>query len=243
MTDRGFHDPLWDDYGETPMQYQARKAREGNGYAASDTRKDVPPDIPPIGQEIIGSETAPLEFTPLSDWHGQPIPIRQWGVADRVPAKNVTLLSGEGGVGKTLVLQQLGIATVAKRDWFGVQPAPGPFMGLFCEDDQDEIHRRFDDIAGHYDVPLSAFRDLHIRTMAGEDAILAALNRSGLIQPTELYSRLLAAAVDIRPSIIALDNAADIYAGNENDRQQVRQFVGLLRRTFQHSGIRSLEFT
>ena len=36
-------------------------------------------------------------------------------------------------------------------------------------------------------------------------------------------------ACDIRPKLIVLDNAADIYGGNENDRAQVRQFIGLLR--------------
>jgi RecA-family ATPase len=30
--------------------------------------------------------------------------------------------------------------------------------------------------------------------------------------------------------LIALDTAADMFAGNENDRSQVRQFIGLLRR-------------
>ena len=34
---------------------------------------------------------------------------------------------------------------------------------------------------------------------------------------------------DIRPKLIVLDNAADIYGGNENDRAQVRQFIGILR--------------
>ena len=36
-------------------------------------------------------------------------------------------------------------------------------------------------------------------------------------------------ARDIRPKLIGLDTSADIFAGNENDRAQVRQFIGLIR--------------
>jgi RecA-family ATPase len=38
------------------------------------------------------------------------------------------------------------------------------------------------------------------------------------------------AACEIQPKTLVLDTSADVYAGNENDRMQVRQFVGLLRR-------------
>lgn len=37
------------------------------------------------------------------------------------------------------------------------------------------------------------------------------------------------AIYDIRPRLIVIDNSADVYAGNENDRAQVRQFITLLR--------------
>ncbi len=66
-------------------------------------------------------------------------------------------------------------------------------------------------------------------SLAGEDALLAVPDRSGLIKTTKLLERLHEAACDIRPTLIVLDNAADIYGGNENDRAQVRQFVGILR--------------
>jgi RecA-family ATPase len=41
---------------------------------------------------------------------------------------------------------------------------------------------------------------------------------------------LLRTAEKIKPVLIALDTAADMFGGNENDRSQVRQFIGLLRR-------------
>jgi RecA-family ATPase len=71
-------------------------------------------------------ETAlPLEFIRAANWHSQPIPRRHWAVENRIPLRNVTLLSGEGAIGKSVVLMQLGVAHVLGRDWLGTLPEPG----------------------------------------------------------------------------------------------------------------------
>jgi AAA domain len=54
-------------------------------------------------------------------------------------------------------------------------------------------------------------------------------NARGIIEPTPLFKQLREAALDIRPRSITIDTVADVFAGNENDRSQVRQFVGMLR--------------
>ena len=54
---------------------------------------------------------------------------------------------------------------------------------------------------------------------------MAVPDSKGLIQATKLFGRIREAACDIKPRLIVLDNAADIYGGNENDRAQVRQFI------------------
>jgi RecA-family ATPase len=67
-------------------------------------------------------------------------------------------------------------------------------------------------------------------SFVGQDAVLAAVNRTGRIEPTLVYNRLLEAAGDIKPRLIGIASAANVFAGNENDRSQVQQFVGLLTR-------------
>jgi RecA-family ATPase len=99
-----------------------------------------------------------------------------------------------------------------------------------CEDDDNELHRRLDLIFAHYSAAYRDFENLHLVSLAGKDALMAAPDRTGAIQPTALFNHVLAAACDIRPRLIVLDNSADIYGGNENDRAQVRQFIDLLRR-------------
>jgi RecA-family ATPase len=102
-----------------------------------------------------------------------------------------------------------------------------------CEDDADELHRRLDRIVEHYGATFGAtyqeLKDMHLLSLAGQDAVMAAPDKNGLIQSTKLFGRIHEAACDIQPRLIVLDNSADVFAGSENDRTQVRQFVTLLR--------------
>jgi RecA-family ATPase len=169
-------------------------------------------------------------FLDISNWDGKPIPERRWAVHDRIPLRQPTLLSGEGAAGKTLLLLQLSIAHVLGRDWLGTLPEPGPVIYVGAEDEADELHRRIADILRHYGASFADLDgQLHLLCLAGDDAILGRSDRTGIVQPTPLFARLLEAASDIKPKLIGLDTSADVYAGEENDRSQVRQFIGLLR--------------
>jgi RecA-family ATPase len=177
------------------------------------------------------AEVPPLRFVNIDAWATREPPPREWAVRDRFPLRNVGLLSGDGGVGKTIVLMQLALAHVLAKDWLGMLLEPGPAVYLNAEDDDAEMHRRFAGIVAHYGVAMSDLkRDLHVLALAGQDAVLGYPDRNGTIHPTPLFERLAEAARDIRPKLIALDTSADIFAGNENDRAQVRQFIGLMRR-------------
>jgi RecA-family ATPase len=171
----------------------------------------------------------PLSFVSLADWDSQGVPARQWAVLDRVPSRNVTLFSGEGAAGKSQMLQQLLAGTALGRSWLDTMPEPGPALYLNAEDELGEVHRRLDAIRTFHGVSFADLRNLHLLCLAGQDAVLGAADRTGAVKPTPLFQRIREAACDIRPKIIGLDTAADIFAGNENDRTQVRQFVGLLR--------------
>jgi RecA-family ATPase len=133
-------------------------------------------------------------------------------------------------MGKTLLELQRVVAHVTGQFWLGMEVAQGPAMYIGAEDEADEIQRRVVDIARHYGAKFSAMKgNLHLLSLAGEDAVLAAPNKNRVLQPTPLFWRIKEAACDIRPKLIVLDTSSDIYAGDENDRAQVRQFVGLVR--------------
>jgi RecA-family ATPase len=170
-----------------------------------------------------------LPFINISAWRDQPVPERQWTVKDRIPANNVTLLSGEGSTGKSILSLQLAVAVVLARDWLSALPDPGPALVVCCEDDASELHRRLDLIFTHYGATYTDFAQLHVLPLAGQETLMAAPDRGGIIKTTKLFADVHEAACDIRPKLIVLDNAADIYGGSENDRAQVRQFIGHLR--------------
>jgi RecA-family ATPase len=179
-----------------------------------------------------GGDLEPLPFIDMSKWDDEPAPPRQWAVQDRIPLRQPTLFSGEGAIGKTLLALQLSVAHVLGRDWLGMLPVPGPAIYFGAEDGTDELHRRLADIATHYGTTFAELKNggLRLLSFAGKDAVLGAASRNGIIEPTPLFYRVHKAACEIQPKTIVLDTSADIYAGNENDRMQVRQFVGLLRR-------------
>jgi RecA-family ATPase len=188
---------------------------------------------PPLNEEAKTTEEEnkppPLPFINIAAWLAQPVPERQWIVRDRIPANNVTLLSGEGSVGKSILSLHLATAVVLGRDWLSALPELGAAIVVCCEDDDSELWRRLDLIFQHYNASYSDFKDLHLLSLAGQETLMATPDRSALMQPTKLFARVHEAACDMRPKLIVLDNSADVFGGNENDRAQVRQFIGLLR--------------
>lgn len=167
-------------------------------------------------------------FFSAADLHGKPIPPREWLVHGLIPHKNVTLFSGDGGTGKSLLALQLAVASVTGRGWMGNAVNAGRTIYLSAEDDCDELHRRLADIVTAEGLTLADLGDLTIRSLAGEDALLAVETAVSLAQSTLFDELERAAAVDpVR--LIVLDTLADLYPANENERAKVRQFIGILR--------------
>jgi RecA-family ATPase len=173
----------------------------------------------------------PLVFTPADRLEGAEIPRRRWLVRDRIPMRVVTILSGDGASGKTTILLQLCDAVVPGTDWLGgVIEEGGPVMFVTAEEDHDEIHRRLAAINTHTGRGFAELGGLHFVCLPGEDATLAIAGRDGILRPTALFDQLEVEAKKIGPKLIAIEAAADVYGGDENNRGQVRQFVQLLRR-------------
>lgn len=179
----------------------------------------------------------PLNFIEPVIWEGVSVPPRRWLVPHRIPLANVTMLAGDGAAGKTTIALQLAVATVRGTDWLGsLIDEQGPAVFFTGEEDRDEIHRRLAAIVDHHRIGFRDLGGLQLLCMPGADAVLGAPDRAGVIQPTALFDRLAIATSKIRPTLIAIEAAADVFAGNENDRGQVRQFIALLRRLAIGSG-------
>ena len=175
---------------------------------------------------------APFQWADTSTWDTEPCPPREWAVTDRLPLRQVTLFSGEGAIGKSIVELMLCVAHVTGRDWLKSLPEPGGAFYFGCEDDEAELRLRLTSILAHYGTTFEEAKanGFRFKSLAGEDAILGAPDRNGIIKPTKLFDQLYEQAGDLKPKHIGIDTSADVFAGNENDRTQVRQFISLLRR-------------
>ena len=60
-----------------------------------------------------------IEILDPISWQDQPIPERRWLVDDLIPLHNVTLVSGDGGIGKSLLTLQLMVACALGKRWLG----------------------------------------------------------------------------------------------------------------------------
>ncbi|SEM02379.1 RecA-family ATPase [Roseovarius tolerans] len=228
----------WLDMGGTPAAliqlYDApRGPGDGDWLARIPPRGSYVPagmtPLPASGPTIIQSEpNRESQFYSAASLNGKAVPARQWLVDGLVPQKTVTLFSGDGGTGKSLLALQLAVAVSTERAWIGNPVSKGRVIYISAEDDDDELHRRVDDILRAEGCSYSALAGLTLRSLAGEDALLAVDSQLALMK-TALFEELDARAAEDTPALIVIDTLADVYPANENDRAKVRQFVGILR--------------
>jgi RecA-family ATPase len=174
----------------------------------------------------------PFTFTNISEWSFDNVTRREWAVFNRIPLRQTCLFSGEGAAGKSLTQLYLCAAHVLGRDWLGSMPEPGPAFFIDAEDDEKELHRRLAAILEHYRASFQDAIDggLYLKSMVAEDAVLASTTKGGIVQPTALYKGLLERAGDLKPKMIGIASAANVFAGNEVVRPEVQQFISLLTR-------------
>ena len=184
-------------------------------------------------QERIADDGPAVKELPIlagDSLAGLEIPLRRWIVQDLIPDRTVTMLSGDGGIGKSLLALQLAIAVSMQREWIGTLPEYGPAIYVSAEDDRDELHRRVAGIAAKQGIDLTDLRDLHMIPLAGSDAVMGVPEgKANLIRETAVWRGLVQHVERLRPRLIVLDTLADVFAGNEIARQEARQFVGQLR--------------
>ena len=172
----------------------------------------------------------PFPFSVVSALEGLPIPERRWLVPDWIPRGQVTKIDGDGGIGKTLVAQQLMTAAALGSGWLGLPVTPCKVFGLFCEDDEDELHRRQELINTHYEC---SFADLEMNmawiSMVGVGAELADFSQYETPQPSGAYHRLVATATKFGAGLVVVDSLHDVFTGNENNRSHARWFIRLLQ--------------
>ena len=159
---------------------------------------------------------------------GEPIPERRWIVPGWIPHGQTTMLTGDGGVGKSLLAMQLLVSCATGKPWLGQLAMTCKAVGIFCEDDKDELWRRQESINRTYGVEFGDLENLLWVPRAGFDNALMAYERYETAgEPTELFQQAHDLTQDFGAQVLVLDALHDFFAGNENSRIHARQFIQL----------------
>lgn len=178
----------------------------------------------------------PFVVHSLGELEGKQIPERDWLVPSVLIRRSITLFAGDGGVGKSLMTMQLQVAAALGRDWMGIPIGRKiPSFGFYCEDDKDELDRRFLRICQHYGTTFSEVGDLvRYTSRVGEpdNELVTFRGKMEFSKPvrTPTYDQVEEEIKDYGTELVILDTASDIFAGNENIRFQVKSFVTSIRR-------------
>jgi RecA-family ATPase len=156
-------------------------------------------------------------------------PPRRWLIESWIPAGETTMLGGDGGMGKTTPGLQLGIAGVNGEDWLGYKVKRCNVLYVSAEDPKDEIHFRLEQITRHLTITQIELAGFKLIDLAGEDSAIALFDKNGQLKRTALFCEIENAAREHNAGCIIFDAVADFFGGNENERREVRAFVGLLR--------------
>jgi RecA-family ATPase len=159
-----------------------------------------------------------------------PEPQRKWIVEDVVPDETMTLVTGEGGIGKTTLALQLAVAMRIDGYWLGMKVTQGPALFVTSEDDRKDVNLNLRAILKAESKSLAHCPDLYVLSLADRDACLgAASTKLGAIEATPLWHALLRLVERRKPRIVIFDALADLFGGEENVRRHARGFIVLLK--------------
>ena len=154
-------------------------------------------------------------------------PPRRWAIKGWLGYGHTTLLVGSGGIGKTLIAQQIGSALAIGQAFIEPEAEPTRVLMWACEDDHDELWRRQLDIARYLKVGLEELGNFTLIPRHGKDNALA-VNEFNRLAFTPLIGELEQQAKDLNAEVVILDNVAQLYGAGENDRHAVTAFLNNL---------------
>jgi RecA-family ATPase len=158
-----------------------------------------------LGQ-IADAQYPPLEFI---------LPDRQV-----MPRGAVTILSGQGGLGKSGIMLQLGSARSLSSQWLGEQVLPGRTLYFNYEDTARVVSDRGRRIAEHYDCATGDLSEFEVIDRAADgDEWVSFLSIHGKMQTTKEYDRAVATIEAAKADLVVIDGVSQVCGGNDIDKR------------------------
>ena len=154
---------------------------------------------------------------------GEVLPPREFLVAGGwIPMRKVTLLQGDGGDGKTLLMQQLQSSCATGCLWIGLEVMECASCGFYTEDEDYDAKERQQAVDAHYGRFCPEGDRMFVFPRTGEENELVVFDRARRPVLTPFYWQMVEAVKDTHARLAVLDVAVDLYGGNENVRPEVR---------------------
>lgn len=201
---------------------------------------DISPPSPAIrlqpkqGARLSDETAIDLAFADVARWAGIDPPEVAFTVADLVPQAAVTVLGGDGGAGKGVLLQTAATCVAAGLPFLGHATRQGGAVYVSAEDPEGVLHAR--------QARINADLGLDMSDLGGRLFIKSASERELYLfsdgKPTALASMLedeLAAHPDI--GFVGIDSATLVFDDEEVSRRRVGAFMRDLNRRAARLGI------
>ena len=168
--------------------------------------------------EAKAGDLEPMDWGALNNTQPE---ATNWRYDGWLPEGTVTLLSANGGVGKSNLSLQLGVALAHGVSLFDIDTKPSKVLILSGEDEARTVHFRVANICQDLGIPMSSLADrLVVYDLTQADCVLW---KDGTV--TERMQWLADTTVRLKAEVLIIDNASDVFADNENDRTAVRGFM------------------
>lgn len=181
------------------------------------------------GKENSNQADQILPLIDIAAWEGEP-PARRslWG--EWLPAAQLTMLTGEGGVGKSLFAQMLCTAIALGKPFLGMATERRNALYVTCEDDADELWRRQDAICEAFGVRRDDLDGkLFLSSLSGLlDTALAVEDCKGGIEATDRWRSLELTCRQFNIGFFTFDNATDALGADHNVIHPVAAFSQML---------------
>ncbi len=200
--------------------------KPGVGTGGNGSKPRTAWDEKSIGAPEGKSQPIP-KLSPIHFVQGEVLPPRGWIVHDGwLPNRKVALLQGDGGDGKTPLMQQLQSSCATALPWIGLRVEECVSVGFYTEDEEQDIKERQEAIDRAYNQHCpSANTSMYLFPRCGEDNELVVFDRAGRASETTFYRQVRETVLDVHARLLVLDVAVDLYGGDEINRRQVRAFM------------------
>jgi KaiC/GvpD/RAD55 family RecA-like ATPase len=151
-------------------------------------------------------------------------PRQEYLIDGTIPRGLPSLLSGDGGTGKSNLAIQAGVAVAAGRELFGREVQQSPVLLVLCEDPPGEIQYRLEQCCAALGVDLASL-PLCTWPRLGKDSSIATIDEDGAWDEGPFYTPLCAQLRRIGEAhaghvFCVLDSASDICRMNHAGKEE-----------------------